>query len=176
MSDEDWAFFDENLPKDPLAFQYMKTDYPVNALIDMDDVPGVKQACRQKMCDDGVTMETKALEWDTRLQQAYNRDQMTEAGCDEDMVAAANDELEDSEEFEMFYDWLIRQCKEVTTSNAKTDPFFMRYVQLKTRDDKIVGKECFVNHTSGMWTHNVVEESKGSFSRQKSRICDHTVT
>ena len=42
----DWAFIDENLPKDPLASQYLKNDYPVAAIADIEDGSGFKQACR----------------------------------------------------------------------------------------------------------------------------------
>ena len=119
-------------------------------------------------------METHSLEWDTRLQLAYNREAM--AGCDEDVIDKQTEELEDSEEYEMFYDWLIKLYKEVTESNAKMPPYFMRYVLLQTRDGVIVNKKSFVNFSTNLWTYSVTEEGKGSFVRQKSRQCEHTVT
>ena len=175
MSD-DWAFFDSNHPKDPLANQYLKFQYPVGAIVDPEDGPGIKSACRQRMHEDGISVETLAVEWDSRLQKAYNREQMEEAGCDDDVVEAATEDLEDSEEYEMFYDWLMKQCREVTEANAKTEPYFLRFVSLSTRDNKIVGKQVYIQYDSGVWTHQVFEEGKGSFMRQKSRLCEHTVT
>ena len=56
---------------------------------------------------------------------------MIEAKCDDDMVAAATDAIADSEEFEYFFDWLLRQYREVTSAaTVKLAPYFVRYVSL----------------------------------------------
>mmetsp|Transcript_4141 Transcript_4141/g.5101 ORF Transcript_4141/g.5101 Transcript_4141/m.5101 type:complete len:176 (-) Transcript_4141:86-613(-) len=101
---------------------------------------------------------------------------MIEARCDDDMVAAATEELGDSEEFEYFYDWLIRQYKEITQASQRMAPYFMRFVELRTREGEIVSKDSFVHYETGIWTHSVHEEGKGSSMRQKSGSCEHTVT
>ena len=71
---------------------------------------------------------------------------MIEAQCDDDVVEGATEEIEDSEEFEYFYDWLMRQCKEVTQGNVKQlKPYFVRFLRLESGADKeIKSKWCFV--------------------------------
>ena len=67
----------------------------------------LKQACASWQRD-GDTVETVALEYDELYQKSYNVDSMEESGCDDDVVAAANADIQDSEDFEYFYDWLIK--------------------------------------------------------------------
>ena len=58
-------------------------------------------------------------------------DSMEESGCDDDVIAAANADIQDSEDFEYFYDWLIKQCDEVTRgARSRHLTYFVRYVRV----------------------------------------------
>ena len=177
MSEGDWKFFSAQHPRDPVARQWLTVQYPADYLVDLESEPGImmKQACLTRQKNNGI-VETLALAWDTRMQKMYNREQMIEARCDDDMVAAATDQLEDSEEFEYFYDWLMRLSNDVTQSNERMPPYFMRFVKLISKGGQLVGKDSFVHFDTGIWTHSVVQDGKGFSTRQKSGSCEMTNT
>ena len=52
----------------------------------------------------------------------------------------------------------------------------MRFVQLSSDGDQLMNKDSFVHFETGIWTHSVLEQGKGSSLRQKSGSCEHTVT
>ena len=57
---------------------------------------------------------------------------MEESGCTEDEINAATNELEDSDEQDTFYDWLMARCKEAIVANKKLAPYFFRFTELET--------------------------------------------
>ena len=63
---------------------------------------------------------------------------MIEAQCDDDVIESANNALEDSEEFEYFYDWLIQQTEEVVTANKRLPARFYRYARFQSKGTQIL--------------------------------------
>ena len=109
------------------------------------------------------------------MQGAWNKEQLVESGCDDDVVAAANNDIEDSEDFDYFYDWLMQYCKEAVTANKKLPNLFVRFTNIETVNGNVTSYRCFVHQDSGYWTWNV-KDDKGTFYRAKSRTCEHSFT
>ena len=155
QEDGHWAAISETNPSDETANKFLTQDFPVSALIDLEEfvgfrTPVLKRACATWQREGGI-VETVALEYDEQLQKAYNLDSMGENVTSyfdrfpvtyqgqSDMVEAANTEIDDSEDYEYFYDWLMQQCIELTTaSKQRIAPFFVRYVRLQTQGSKIL--------------------------------------
>ena len=67
------------------------------SLVDLEETAGfpappvIKQVC-QKLLSSGK-VETLALEYDENFQKVWNQEQLVEGGCDDDVIAGANNDI-----------------------------------------------------------------------------------